>query len=100
MAVVVLDVLADNCFEMSTTDDEYSIQTFTPDGADETLSEGVGPWCPDWRFDDPDPLGAKHLVEAGGELRVAIPDQELDGLGTLGKSIGLLACWITEAPVV
>ena len=31
MAVVVLDVLVDYGFEMSTTEDEYPIQTFTPD---------------------------------------------------------------------
>jgi hypothetical protein len=31
VAVVVLDVLVDDSFEMSTTEDEHPAQTFTPD---------------------------------------------------------------------
>ena len=42
MAVVVLDVLMDDGFEMSATEDEHPVQTFTPHGADERLGEGVG----------------------------------------------------------
>ena len=42
LAVVVLDVLMDDGFEMSVTEDEHSVQTFTANGPDEALSEGVG----------------------------------------------------------
>lgn len=72
--VVVLDVLMDHGFEISTTEDHHPVQTFTPDGPDEALSEGVGSRCPDRRTEDPNALGAEDLVEAGRELGVAIPD--------------------------
>ena len=50
---------------------------------------------PDWRANDPNTLRTEDLVETGRELGVAIPDQELDRLGTLGKSIGQV-CALTE----
>jgi hypothetical protein len=100
VAVVVLGVLMHDGSEMSTTEDEHPVETFTPDSADETLSEGVATRCPNRSSDDPDALGAEDLIESGCELGIAIADQELDRLGTLGELIGqFLACWITHAPV-
>jgi hypothetical protein len=58
VAVVVLDVLVDDDFEMSTTEDEHPVQTFTPDGSDEALGECVGPWSPERSADGPNSLGA------------------------------------------
>src|ERR1022692_623881 len=40
--VVLVDVLADNTFEMTSADDQRAVQAFTTDRADEALSEGVG----------------------------------------------------------
>jgi len=80
VAVVVHDVLVDDDFEMATTEDEHPVQTFTPDSANETLSEGIGPRSPYRSSDYPDAIGGEHLVEAGCELGVSIPDQELDRL--------------------
>src|SRR5665213_3633258 len=88
VAVVVLDVLVDDSFEMSTTEDEHPVQTFTPDSTDEALGEGVCSGRSDRSSNGPDALGAEHLVEAGRELGVAIADQELDRLCTLGELIG------------
>jgi hypothetical protein len=54
VAVVVLDVLMDHGFEMSTTEDEHPVQTFTPNGPDEALGEGVGTGSLDRRSNDAD----------------------------------------------
>jgi hypothetical protein len=59
---------------MSTTEDEYPIQTLTSDRADEAFSEGIGTRCLDRSPDDPDALRAEDLIEAGGELGVSIAD--------------------------
>src|ERR1039457_2809411 len=88
VAVVVLDVLMDDGFEMSTTEDEHPVQTFTPDSTDEALGEGVRAGRPDRSSDGPDAIGGEDLVESGSELGVAIADQELDRLGSLGEHIG------------
>src|SRR3974390_2303871 len=79
VVVVVLDVLADYEFEMTSADDPHAVEALTTDRADEAFCEGVGPGCPDRGPDDPHANGAEHLVEAGRELGVPIPDQEPDG---------------------
>jgi hypothetical protein len=68
VAVVVLDVLVDYAFEMSTTEDEYPIQTLTSDRADEAFGECIGTRCPDRSTNNPNGLRAEDLIEAGGEL--------------------------------
>src|SRR3974390_192870 len=87
MGVVVLDVLVDHGFEVTLTEDEHAIKALPPDGSDETLGERIGTRSPDRRADDPDALGTEDLVEAGRELGIPIPDQELDRLRTLGDFI-------------
>src|ERR1039457_3866875 len=88
VAVVVLDVLVDDGLEMSTTEDEHPVQTFTPDSTDEALSDGGCTGRPDRSADGPDTFGAEDLVEAGRELGVTIADQEFDRPGSLGQFIG------------
>jgi hypothetical protein len=88
VAVVMLDVLVKDDFEMSTTEDEDPVETFSSYRADEALSEGVGTGRSNRSPDDPDAPGEEDLVEAGGELGVAISDQEPDGPGTVGELIG------------
>jgi hypothetical protein len=88
MAVVVLYVLVNHSSEMATTEDEHPVQTFTPDSANEALSEGVCPGRSDRSSDCPDAIGTEDLVEAGRELGVAIANQEFDRPGTLGELIG------------
>jgi hypothetical protein len=102
VAVVVLDVLTDDGFEMATTEDEHPVQTFTPDSADEALSEGGGTGSPDRSANGPDTFGTEDLVEASRELGVAIPDQELDRACTLGEFMGQapgsLDLWVPRTP--
>ena len=69
VAVVMLDVLVDYGSEVSTIEDEYPIEAFTPDRPDEAFSEGVGSRRPGRCSDDPGALGAEDLIEAGGEFR-------------------------------
>ena len=77
MTVVVRQVLDQDLLEMTTSEDDEPVQTLSADRADETLGEGVRPGR-STGLDDPDTLGAKYLVEAGGELRISVTDDELD----------------------
>jgi hypothetical protein len=86
VAVVVLDILVDDSIEMSTAKDQHPVQTFAADSADEAFSEGVGLRRPNRSTDGPNAIGAEDLVEAGGELGVAIADQECDRLSALASS--------------
>jgi hypothetical protein len=82
--VVVRHVLGEDLLEMTTTEDEESVETLSAGRAYESLGDRVRTWRSNGRLDDPDALSAEHLVEAGGELRVSVPDEELDCSGALG----------------
>src|ERR1039458_10545467 len=88
VAVVVLNVLVDDGFKVTSADDEHAIDAFPANGAHESLGEGVGTRGPDRRTDGPNALGAGDLVEAGRELGVPVADHELDRSSTLGEFIG------------
>ena len=72
----------------------------------ESLNESLGECVRSWRsngcLDDSDALGAEHLVETGGELRISVTDKELGCSGAFGKTRGEvasllddpLACWV------
>lgn len=64
IAVVVLGVLMDHDFEMAPIEDEHSVQTLTPVSADEALSEGAGPRCPDWSANGPDVIGVEDPLRS------------------------------------
>jgi hypothetical protein len=76
MGVVVIDVLHQDGFELTSVDDQHSVETLSADGPNESLSEGVCPGRPKRALDDPDVLGAEDLVEARGELRVTVSKEE------------------------
>ena len=78
MRVVVLDVLGEDCLEVTAAEDEHPVEALAPDGADDALADGVGTRCLDRGSDDPDGVGGEDGVEGGGELGVAIADEELD----------------------
>lgn len=70
---------------------EDMVEDLGADGPDDALGESVGLWCTYRRLDDPGSFGAEHLVEGGGELRVAVTDQEarvLQGSLLLGGYVG------------
>ena len=57
-------------------DEQDAVEEFAADGADEAFGDRVGPRCPHRCFDDPDLDGGEDRVEGGGELGVAVPDEE------------------------
>jgi len=41
--VVVFDVLGEDCFEVTPSEDEHPVEALAPDGADHALADGVRP---------------------------------------------------------
>src|ERR1035441_8362349 len=87
-AVAVVDEGVDHGSEVTSADDQHPVEALPADRADEALGEGIGTRSSVRCAGDPGALGAKDLVEAGRELGIAIPDQELDWSCTLGEFIG------------
>ena len=85
VAVVVVDVDAEDAFELAAVDDQDPAEAFASDGADEALGVGVRLWRPDRRFDDLNPFAAEDFVERAVELGVATADQEPERRGSLGE---------------
>jgi hypothetical protein len=56
--------------------DQQVVEAFAAQRADEALGDRVRPRCPDWGADDADVGGGEHGVEGGGELGIAVADQE------------------------
>ncbi len=84
--VVVLDVDPQDMFEMSAADDQEPVEALVADRADESLREGVRLRRLHQRVDDRDSFAAEQLVEGGGELAVAIVDQETRPLEKVGEA--------------
>src|SRR6266498_3490438 len=65
---------------MTAADDEDPVEAVGADCAHPTLREGVRVRGLNWRADDLDALGAEDLIEGVAELRVAIVDEESEGV--------------------
>ena len=78
MGVVMIDVLHQDGFELTSVQDQHPVETLSTDGADAALGEGVGPRGSDRRADDLDPLGPEDLVEPGRELGVSVPHEHVE----------------------
>ena len=74
--VVVRRVDAEDVFEVAAAEDQEPVEALGSDGADEALGVSVGLRRADRCVDHPDPFAAKDLAEGGGELAVAVVDQE------------------------
>jgi hypothetical protein len=97
LVVVVLDVHAQDVFEVAAANDQEPIETLVADGADESLRVGVRLRRLHRRVDHPHSFAAEHLVEGGGELAIAIVDQKPIRSNRLVKP-RLRACWTTQVP--
>ena len=64
---------------MTSAEHEHPVEAFGSNRPDPAFRVGVGPRRSDRRLDHPDALGSEHLVEAGRELGIPVPDHELDG---------------------
>jgi hypothetical protein len=76
--VVVVLVCAEHSCGVPLVEDQNTVEEFTADAADKAFCDSVGPRCPHWCPDDADGDGGEHRVERGGELGIAIPDEEPD----------------------
>ncbi len=88
LSVEVPGVPAEDSLELAMTDDEDPVEAFCPHRPHPTLCVGVGPRGSNRRLDHSDALAVEHCVEAGGELGVPVPDQELDGATAVGEITG------------
>jgi hypothetical protein len=93
--VVVREVLGEDMLETTPTEDENSVEALPADAAHEPLGDRVRSRGPDRRPDDPDALGAEHVVEAGGELRVPIAENLTSRERSARCKLRLRACWVT-----
>jgi hypothetical protein len=64
LAVVMVDVLAQDALELTTADDEQPVEALLAQRADEALGVRIGVRGLDGRADDPDAVGPEDLVEA------------------------------------
>jgi hypothetical protein len=72
--------------EVAAADDQEPVEAFRSDGADESLRVGVPLRRLHRSVDHPDSFAAEQLVEGGGELAVAIVDQETRPLEKVGEA--------------
>jgi hypothetical protein len=93
LSVVVGNVGPKHPVQMSAAAHQHPVQALGPDGPDPSFGEGVCSRRLDRREDDLAALACKHGVEAGGILRVAIPDEQPEGsaVGEVNRQVpGLL----------
>ena len=99
MLIVVSEVLDEHLLKVTATEDEEPVQTLSADGAHESLGERVRTGSSNRGPYDADALGGEYLVEAGGELRVSIPDEEFGrSVPSTSTKDRLRACWVTHSP--
>jgi hypothetical protein len=92
VAVVVLDVLVKHPTKVLLVHDQEAIETLTAQCADPTLSERVRSRPPHRAPDHPHAYGREHRVQGDGELRVAVTDHELEGVGAFTEIGGEVTC--------
>ena len=98
--VVVAFELVQHGSGVSFIDDQDSVEEFAADGADEALGDRVRPRCPHRRLDDAGVEGGEDGVEGGGELGVAVADEEPEARPASSRSMSRLrACWVSQAAV-
>jgi hypothetical protein len=78
MAVVVVDVDAEQLLKLSPADDQDPVEAVAADGADPALRECVRLRRPERCADNLDALTSEGLIKDLAELAVAIVDQEAD----------------------
>jgi hypothetical protein len=79
------DVLGQDLLEVPATEDEKPVQALAAYRANKALRHRIRPWGSHRRLQYPDAVGTEHVVEADSELRVPVPDEELDRTGALGQ---------------
>jgi hypothetical protein len=88
VGVVVTLVGGENPAEMLFVVDQEPVGAFASDGADPAFGDRVRPWCADRCPDHSGTERGEHLIEHACELRVAVPDEELQLLGSVAHVHG------------
>ncbi len=78
LAVVVVDVDAEDAFEVTPIQDQQPVQALGAHGSDEALRDRVRLRRSHRRLYDPDALAVEDLIERAAVLAVAVADQEAD----------------------
>jgi hypothetical protein len=76
--VVVLDVEAQDMFELFAARDQEPVKAVSANGPNPPFGERVRVWRPERGADDLDPLASEDVVEGAAELTVAVVDQKPD----------------------
>ena len=85
---------------MALVDDQDAVEEFAADGADEAFGDRVRPRRSHRCSDDRGVDGGEHGVEGGGELAVAVADQEPEApVDVVEVDNRLRASWVSHAPV-
>jgi hypothetical protein len=100
MRVVAHDVLPKRLRQVAWSGDPQVVEAFAAQRPDDALGHRVRARCADGGAENADVGAGEHGVEGGGELGIAVPDQESELFGAAPRSISRLrACWVTQAPV-
>jgi hypothetical protein len=88
----MLDVLVENCSQVTVTLDERPVETLVADGPHEAFGERVRFRGTNRGPDHPDALGAEDVVERPGKFGVSVSDEEPSrrDVGGHGEVAGLL----------
>lgn len=98
MLVVVLDVLADYGFEVTSSEDERAVEALAADSTRNALADGVCPRRPDGSLDDPDSIrdedGVKDRLNFVSRSRM----RNLTPLTCSASTTEMFrACWVTQS---
>src|SRR5271165_4075507 len=77
-SVVVRLVFGQDRLQMSLAGDQHAVQELAAQRADQAFADRVHARRLDSSAQDPGAAGLEDGVEGGGEVRSAVPDQELD----------------------
>ena len=98
--VVVRGVLLQYRGEVARSSDQEVVEAFAAQRADEAFGDRVGPRRLDGGAEDADAGTGEHGVEGGGELGIAVADEEPELVGAAAEVDQQVAgLWVTQAPV-
>ena len=100
VCVVVVLILGQHVSELLFVENQHPVQALSTDGADPPLGVGVGLRRTRRTTQHRDAGISEHGIEAFGELRVSIADQEPETSARSPSAyMRLRACWVTHSPV-
>ena len=99
VCVVVVDVNAQDVFELSAACDQKPVEAVAADGADPALGERVRVRRPERCADDLDALASEDVVEGAAELAVAVVVRNRAGVArSESDQANWRACWVVQPP--